>query len=89
MPIPLLFAVATLSVAAAPAAPSAGQDVRAPAESAKGCVRPRTRHASILRKPVRPERLIDLPPGRLELTVVREIDGCPLPAVLREGIGAR
>ena len=31
-------------------------------------------------------RLDQLPPGRLELTVVREVDGCPIPAVLREGI---
>lgn len=34
-----------------------------------------------------PRRLGDLPPGRLELTVYREVDGCPIPAVLREGIG--
>ena len=34
-----------------------------------------------------PRRLIELPPGRLELTVMREFDGCPIPAVLREGIG--
>ncbi|WP_114952711.1 hypothetical protein [Sphingosinicella terrae] len=34
-----------------------------------------------------PRRLGDLPPGRLELTVHREVDGCPIPAVLREGIG--
>ena len=35
----------------------------------------------------RPRRLIELPPGRLELAVHREVDGCPIPAVLREGIG--
>ena len=32
-------------------------------------------------------RLDQLPPGRLELTVLREVDGCPIPAVLRDGIG--
>ncbi len=36
---------------------------------------------------VAPQRLIDLPPGRLELTVMRQVDGCPIPAVLREGLG--
>ena len=34
-----------------------------------------------------PRRLIELPPGRLELAVMREFDGCPIPAVVREGIG--
>jgi len=34
-------------------------------------------------------RLDQLPPGRLELTVLREVDGCPIPAVLREGISGR
>ena len=34
-------------------------------------------------------RLDELPPGRLELTVLREVNGCPIPAVLREGIGGR
>jgi hypothetical protein len=38
-------------------------------------------------RPVRPRTLDELPPGRLELTVLRKIDGCPIPAVLREGIG--
>ena len=33
-------------------------------------------------------RLDQLPPGRLELTVLREVDGCPIPAVLREGISS-
>jgi hypothetical protein len=37
----------------------------------------------------RARRLDQLPPGRLELTVLREIDRCPIPAVLREGIGGR
>jgi len=36
--------------------------------------------------PARPRRLGELPPGRLELTVWRRIAGCPIPAVLREGI---
>lgn len=35
-----------------------------------------------------PQRLIDLPPARLELTVRRSFDGCAEPAVIREGIGA-
>jgi len=34
-------------------------------------------------------RLDQLPSGRLELSVLRSVDGCPIPAVLREGIGGR
>ena len=38
---------------------------------------------------VRPtaRRLDQLPPGRLELTVLRQMGSCPEPVVLREGIG--
>ena len=35
----------------------------------------------------RARRLDELPPGRLELTVMRSFNGCPMPAVLRDGIG--
>lgn len=38
-------------------------------------------------RPVPPRTLDKLPPGRLELSVLREVDGCAIPAVLREGIG--
>ena len=55
-------------------------------DARKACPRPELRMAQ-QRQGVRAERLIDLPPGRLELTVQRMFDGCPIPAVLREGIG--
>ena len=32
-------------------------------------------------------RLDELPPGRLELTVLRQVQNCAIPAVVREGIG--
>ena len=35
----------------------------------------------------RARRLDELPPGRLELTVLRQLDGCAIPAVVRENIG--
>ena len=35
----------------------------------------------------RARRLDELPPGRLQLTVLREVDGCAIPAVVRENIG--
>jgi hypothetical protein len=55
-------------------------------DARKSCTRPEVRMAE-QRQGVRAERLIDLPPGRLELTVQRMFDGCLIPAVLREGIG--
>ncbi len=57
-----------------------------PAKTPK-CARPDVIQA----RPIdaRSQRLDQLPPGRLELTVMREIDRCPIPAVLREGIGGR
>ncbi len=45
------------------------------------------RIATVLRKSVRPQRLDELPPGRLEHSVFRQVDGCPIPAVVREGVG--
>ena len=45
------------------------------------------RIATVLRKGVRPQRLDRLPPGRLEYGVFRQVDGCPIPAVVREGVG--
>jgi hypothetical protein len=85
----LTFLLTALSSVAAPAPerpvtihtlPPIAVDAR------KACPRAEVRMAE---RPngVRAERLIELPPGRLELTVLREFDGCPIPAVLREGVG--
>ena len=35
-----------------------------------------------------PRRLDQLPQGSLTLTVMREVNGCPQPATIREGYGA-
>lgn len=34
------------------------------------------------------QRLGDLPPGDLELAVVRSFDGCMMPVIVRQGFGA-
>ena len=36
----------------------------------------------------RPRRLGELPPGDLQLTVMREVDGCHEPVIVRQGFGA-
>lgn len=43
------------------------------------------RHAKGARAEAR--KLGDLPSGDLHLAVVREVDGCPVPTVVRQGIG--
>jgi hypothetical protein len=41
-------------------------------------------------KPVTsPRKLGELPPARHYLAVVRQVEGCPEPAVIRSGIGRR
>jgi hypothetical protein len=37
----------------------------------------------------RPQKLGELPPGSLYLSVVRQVGGCPEPAIVRTGIGGR
>ena len=83
----LTILLAALQAAAAPA-PEAGMRplMRIAPDSSEKCPEATLRHAeeNIAR---RPRRLIELPPGRLELAVMRQVDGCPIPAVIREGIG--
>lgn len=44
-------------------------------------------HATTMK--AKPRRLGELPPGKLVLTVLRKDErGCPIPLVVREGIGA-
>ncbi|MBV9883550.1 MAG: hypothetical protein JO276_11120 [Sphingomonadaceae bacterium] len=48
----------------------------------------RMQEASVLHDPSpRAQRLGDLPPGDLHLTVEREVNGCHQPVVVRENIG--
>ena len=56
--------------------------------AAADCPSARRHEAGRSPRPMRPQRLTELPPGRLELAVLREIDHCPVSAVLREGVGA-
>jgi hypothetical protein len=53
------------------------------------CIRPNPILAQRPGEALPNRRLDELPPGRLELAVVREVERCPIPAVLRENIGRR
>ena len=88
----MLFSLLTV-LAAAPAIDGAARvqptpDVQPmPAGQAKSCPNARLRHVVKPGQRLRPQRLDELPPAALELTVLREIDGCAIPAIVREGLG--
>jgi hypothetical protein len=83
MLLTMLFAALSL----APAASSPLRPMDRSLTSTPDCPNARGYHASEEPARLRPRRLGELPPGRLELTVLRGFDGCPIPAVLRENIG--
>jgi hypothetical protein len=87
----ILLAAATSAATASPVAIFPPRETPAQAsEAGADCLRlaPRVAGEEDWVARSRPRRLIDLPPGRLELAVQREVDGCVIPVVLREGIGA-
>ena len=65
----------------APATPPAAQS---PSKSADDCVRVGVRQANPFGRPAVPRRLDELPPGRLYHTVLRQVGGCVIPAVVHE-----
>ena len=83
----LAMLVALLQTAAPVVAPPAADPPTAQAApTADKC--PSTMHWADNRRPAAARRLDELPPGRLELTVLQMMPGtCPQPVVLREGIG--
>ena len=85
----LILAAALLLPAASPvAAPSASMLERTKfAGDRIGCLSSRVRHADVAGT-ARYNRLGDLPPGDLQLAVVREVDGCQEPVIVRQGYGA-
>ena len=84
-----ILAAAATGLASAPAAPAPTDmnSFRDQADAGK-CERSVFRHADG-KQALRPRRFTELPPGRLELAVYREVAGCPIPAVVREEFGAR
>jgi hypothetical protein len=76
--IPMVL-IALAAPAAALPTPATPQRCRAPGITYTGRARPVTS----------PRKLGELPPARHYLAVVRDVGGCPEPAVLRSGIGRR
>ena len=86
MPVLLLLALFSLTAASPPRPAPVAAAEATPFITPQKCPEA-TIHYTDQTRGARPRRLDELPPGRLELTVLREVDGCPIPAVLREGIG--
>jgi hypothetical protein len=86
----MLLTILLAALQLVPAAPTTGQAELRPYVAGFGagpnCQRATVRHAG-QSKTLRPRRFNELPAGRLELAVMREVDGCPIPAVVREGLG--
>ena len=84
----LLTILLSLLQAVTPATPASTAELSPPnsALNDSKCPNATVRQADEGAAP-RARRLDELPPGRLELAVLREVDGCPIPAVLQEGIG--
>ena len=79
-----------LPLAAAAASPTHRPAARAHAAAAPAkCDRfARMDQATVLRGPsVRAQRLGELPPGDLHLTVERQVGGCHQPVIVRENLG--
>ena len=60
-----------------------------PPPRARSCIAPGLTYARKGRRAAPPQKLGDEPPAREYLAVVRHVGGCPEPAVVRSGIGAR
>ena len=90
MRLAILAAALALPVGAALAVPPAPQSAHNPNKFAGArldCVANRVHHARP-GTPARFNRLGDLPPGDLQLAVVRQVDGCQEPVIVRQGYGA-
>ena len=87
LPTILLAALQTVQAAAAPPSVAEMRPLTRAVPDSPGKCPEATLHYAQEDVARGPRRLIELPPGRLELAVMREFDGCPIPAVVREGIG--
>jgi hypothetical protein len=73
----LLFAM-LMAAAQAPAAASAAPD------SSKSCPRTTSHYAIDPAKPLKPQKLTRLPPGKGYMAVYRTVDGCEFPMTMVE-----
>ena len=85
----LLSAASSAAQPPAPTRVPARPPVAAPSSlGTVTCLRDLRRDAGSRPAATRPQRLGELPPGDLQLTVIRQVDGCYEPVIVRQGFGA-
>jgi hypothetical protein len=85
--------LAILPLAAGAASPTERADLTYPGRDISPSVSDRCDPIRNVRRTDTPagataQRLIDLPPGNLDLAVMRQLNNCPEPVTIREGYGA-
>ena len=84
----MLISALTAAAAAPPSSPQP-QAGSLPLAAARSCPNIQVHHVTKPGRVLRPQRLDELPLASLELSVLREVDGCPERAILRQGLGGR
>ena len=87
-PFMIAALLSAASSAAQPPAPARAPVAAPPSLGTGTCLRDLRRDAGSTPATSRPRRLGELPPGDLQLTVMREIEGCQEPVIVRQGFGA-
>lgn len=86
----LILAALALPVAAASAAPAPQlRSGRLAVPSTQSCRTDGPTYAGRGKIATRPQKLGELPPANHYLAVVRQVGGCPEPAIVRTGVGGR
>lgn len=85
----LLFAAAlTFPALAAHSKPPVAQSVVRISDTAATCADPALIHQAKPNRKAKMSKLTDLPPANLYLSVLRAVDGCQVPVIVRYGIGS-
>jgi hypothetical protein len=80
--------VSLLTLLLAGASPAVAQD-EARIGGAPNCPRATSMHAYDRSKPLKPQKLGDLPPANAYSAVYRLVRGCEVPLVVKYGVGGR
>ena len=84
------MSLSILTLALAGASPAVAHDSRGLATNRQGeCPRSTSMHAFDPSKPLRPQKLAELPPANAYKAVYRLVGGCEVPVVVKYGVGGR
>ena len=81
--------VSLLTLLLAGASPAVAHSQRGLAATDPNCPRATSMHAYDRSKPLKPQKLGDLPPANAYKAVYRLVGGCEVPVVVKYGVGGR